>query len=54
MIICKYCETKQEINLRIVIDYVKVNRNADETVAGRVKMTCRNCGREIINQYFEE
>lgn len=54
MIICRYCEAKQDINLRIIIDYVKVNRNEDETVAGRVKMRCRHCGREIINQYFEE
>lgn len=54
MITCKYCEAKQEIKLRIIIDYVKHNRNEDEIVAVRVKMRCRHCGSEIINHYFEE
>lgn len=54
MIICQHCETKQDLKLRVIIDYVKVNRNEDETVAGRIKMRCRHCGREIINYYFEE
>ena len=54
MIICQYCNETQDINLHIIIDYVKINRNEDETVAGRVKMRCRECGREIVNHYFEE
>lgn len=54
MIICTYCNETQDLKLQIIIDYVKHNRNEDEIVAGRVKMRCRHCGREIVNHYFEE
>jgi hypothetical protein len=53
-ILCGYCNEIQDIDLKVIIDWVDEDFVRGDTACGRVKMRCRHCGREIVNMRFEE
>ena len=54
LITCEFCNEVQDVNLKVIIDWVDEDDRYGDSAAGRIKMNCRHCGREIIRQRFEE